>query len=288
MRLMTFWLSLLWVSAAVAQPVKVVTTFSILKDLVQVVGGPDVDAHAIVGPDGDTHVYEPRPDDVKAMSHADLIIVNGLGFEGWLNRLVQTSGYKGEVVVASHGITPLTRRSGTDPHAWHNIQNVQQYVRNIEAALSQKDPAHKATYHTRAEAYLKELEALDAEVRAEVKALAPGARKIVTAHDAFGYFGKAYGVEFLSPQGVSTQAEPPAKEFAELVDLLKKLKIKTVFVENITNDRFIQQLAHETGAKVGGTLFSDALSGPKGPAPSYLAMMRHNVALLLKAMREVE
>jgi len=286
-----------------ADKLKVVTTFTILGDMVRNVGGEHIALTTLVGPDGDAHVYEPTPADARALAQAGLVIVNGLGFEGWIDRLVKASGYKGRVAVASDGIAPLKAQDDhghshskthaekgkdhhhgeLDPHAWQDLANGRLYVANIARVLAAADPAHADDYRGRAEAYDRELVALDRDIRRRLDAIPADRRRIVTSHDAFRYFGRAYGVRFRSPVGLSTESEPSAKQIAALIRQLKKEKTRVLFVENITDPRLVQQLAREAGAVIGGTLFSDSLSGPTGPAPTYLDMFRHNVSEIAKA-----
>jgi zinc/manganese transport system substrate-binding protein len=266
----------------------VVATFSILADLVKNVGGDRVEVKSLVGPNGDAHVYQPTPNDAKTLSDARLVFVNGLGFEGWMARLVKASGTKAAMVTATKGVKPRKMEEGghteADPHAWQSVPNAKVYVTNIYDALAAADPAGKATYAANAAAYLAKLDALDVQVRAAVAAIPADRRKIITTHDAFGYFGAAYGVAFIAPQGVSTESEVSARDVAKIITQIRKQKIPAVFLENITDERLLKRIADESGARVGGTLYSDALTDEKGPAPTYLDMMRHNVKQLAEAL----
>ena len=283
--------------AALAQaaPLPVVASFSILGDMVKQVGGDRVAVRTIAGPDVDAHSFQPRPSDAEAVRQARLVVRNGLGFDTWLDRLVRSSGYRGTVATASQGVTPRAMQDSghgghghshaQDPHAWQDLRNGQAYIRTIAAALAEADAAGADTYRTNADAYLARLAALDAWVRAQVDTVPQPRRRVVTSHDAFGYFAVAYGVEFLAPQGVSTESEPSAAEVARLIRLLKQQNISAVFLENMANPATLQRLATEAGITVKGRLFSDALSTPSGPAPTYEAMFRHNVGLLIPAMK---
>ncbi|MEN3380286.1 MAG: zinc/manganese transport system substrate-binding protein [Hyphomicrobiales bacterium] len=276
-------------SPALAQDkLNVVATFSILADLVKNVGGDRVEVKSLVGPNGDAHVYQPTPNDAKTLSDARLVFVNGLGFEGWMARLVKASGTKAAMVTATKGVKPRKMEEGghteADPHAWQSVVNAKTYVGNIYDALVAADPAGKNTYQANASAYIARLEALDVQVRAVVGAIPADRRKIITTHDAFGYFGAAYGVAFIAPQGVSTESEVSARDVAKIITQIRTQKIPAVFLENVTDERLLKRIAEESGARIGGTLYSDALTDEKGPAPTYIDMMRHNVKQLAEAL----
>ncbi len=272
------------------ETIDVVASFSILGDMVQQVGNDRVHVTTLVGPSGDAHVYQPTPADAKAVARTRLLIVNGLGFEGWIERLVEASGYNGKVVTATAGIEPRRITDNDpgdiDPHAWQSLANARIYVRNIVDGLAAIDPAGAETYRGNAERYLKEIDADEAQVREAVASLPVERRKVVTSHDAFGYFSAAYGIEFHAPVGFSTEAEASAGDVAKLIRQINKEKITAVFVENISDRRLIDQIVRETGARIGGTLYSDALSKADGPAGTYLGMMRHNTGVLVAALRK--
>ena len=282
---------------ALADKLPVLASFSIMADLVQEVGGERVTVSSLVGSDQDAHVFQPAPQDVKKLAAAKVFVVNGLGFEGWLNRLSKSSGFKGQTVVASQGVKPLVMadddhdhghdhgHASQDPHAWHNPQNVKLYVRNISAALSQADPAGKDYYSQRAQAYSQQLEQLDADARQRFAAIPASQRKVLTSHDAFAYLAQRYQIRFLSPQGVSTEAEASAKGVAKLVRQVKSEKIRAVFMENMSDKRLLEQLSREAGVQIGGKLYADALSPANGPAASYVQLFKHNIDGLWTAMK---
>ena len=273
-------------------PLPVVASFSILGDLVRVVGGERVSVTTLVGPDEDAHVFTPRPADARAIVQSRLLVINGLGFEPWAQKLARSAGYKGETVIASQGVKPraITEDKAhgdeADPHAWQDPDNVMLYVHNIAAALAKVDPAGASTYQANAAAYVKELQALDSWASGQFAAIPVDKRKVITSHDAFGYFAAHYGIEFLAPQGVSTDAEPGAKGVAQLIRQIRREKIKAVFLENMNNPRLLAQLSKDAGVSPGATLYVDALSAPGGPAGSYLALMRHNVRQLALGMQQ--
>jgi len=266
----------------------VVATFSILADFARNVGGERIEATALVGPNGDTHVYQPKPADAKELGAARLILVNGLGLEGWIDRLIKASGAKAPVVVATKGIKPQQMREegrvGLDPHAWQSIADAKIYVANIRDALIAADPEGASAYRANANNYLGKLDALEKEVTAEIAKIPPGRRQIITTHDAFGYFGTAYGFRFIAPEGVSTETEASARDVAKIIRQIKAQKIPAVFLENVTDPRLARNIAAESGATIGGTLYSDALSPPNGPASTYIDMMRTNVRELSAAL----
>jgi zinc/manganese transport system substrate-binding protein len=273
---------------ALAAEVNAVASFSILGDMVARIGGDRVAVTTIVGPNADTHVYEPKPSDAAAVAGADIFFVNGLGFEGWMDRFVESTGYKGQLVVASDGVTTHEMdedgETTTDPHAWQSLTNGILYVGNIAKGLCAVDAAGCETYTANAAAYSAELTALDATVRAELEAVPAEQRKVITTHDAFGYFAETYGVTFLAPEGISTDAEPSAADVAKLIIQIKSEGVRALFIENMSDPRLVQQIADETGVKLGGELYADALSPADGPAPTYLDMFRHNVGLLIRAL----
>ena len=278
--------------ANAAEPMPVVASFSILGDLVKVVGGERVAVTTLARPNADAHEFTPSPEHAKAVLGAKLFVVNGLSFEPWAQKLAQSAGYKGETVVASKGVKPRQmaaeaehNHAETDPHAWQNPLSVVQYVRNIAAGLAKADPSGAAIYQANAAAYAQQLKDFDAQAKTQFDAITPAKRKVITSHDAFGYLAARYGITMLAPEGVSTDSEPSAKHVAQLIRQIKREKIKAVFMENMSNPKLIEQLSKDAGVSVGATLYSDALSETSGPAPTYLKMMQHNVTQLVSGMR---
>jgi zinc/manganese transport system substrate-binding protein len=298
-----------------AEKIPVVASFSILADLIAQVGGERVAVSALVGANADAHEFQPTPSDVRRLAGARLVVVNGMGFEGWMDRLARNANYKGTVSVASEGVKQrLERDDGPqrdaagghrhghgdkhghgggdggggqiDPHAWQNPMNAAIYVRNIAAALSALDPAGAADYQRNARRYQAELSALDDWARSRLATIAADRRVVITSHDAFGYFADHYGVRFLAPQGVSTDSQPGARAVGMLVRQIRQQRIKAVFVENMTNPALLAQLARDTGVSPGAPLYADALSAGDGPAPTYLRMMRYNVDRLMEGLKK--
>ncbi len=345
----TVFVALSLTAPAVAQsnePIPVVATFSILGDMVERIGGEHVAVTTLVGPDGDTHVYQPTPREARMVSEADILFVNGLEFEGWLERLIEASDFDGLRVVATEGIDPIAfddhhddhheehaeadhdhedeheehadaghdhedeheehadaghdhedeheehadaghdhhDHGAFDPHTWQSLGNAVTYANNIAAALAQTDPDNATAFFRNRAEYVAEIEALDAEIHEIVTSLPADRRTVVTSHDAFQYFGRDYGLTFLAPQGLSTESEASAQDVAHLIEQMREEGIAAVFIENISDSRLLEQIANETGATIGGTLYPGALSGPDGPAPTYLDMMRHNATTLAQAL----
>lgn len=272
-----------------AEAVPVVASFSILADLVRQVAGPLTAVTSLVPPDGDVHTYEPRPGDLGTLSAARMLVVNGLGFEGWIDRLAGAVQYRGITVTASAGVVPRTMQEGggaatIDPHAWQDPRNGVLYLRAIVEGLVRADPSNAGQYREAGERYAAQILQTDAWIERELAPVPVAKRKIITTHDAFGYFGARYGITFLAPEGISTDSEPSAAAIAALVRQIRRENVRAVFIENMTDPRMARMLSRETGAVLGGTVYSDALSPPDGPAATYLAMFQHNVPLFVRAM----
>jgi zinc/manganese transport system substrate-binding protein len=289
---------------AVSRPPRIVVSFSILADIVRGVAPADAQVDSLVGPDADAHVFEPSPVHGKRLAAADLVVVNGLGFEGWITRLVKVSGYKGPLVEAARGVQTLraTEADGhdhahdhdpahgaggaVDPHAWQDPRQVVRYVANLGEAFIQRWPERRAEIEQRVRQQTAALQALDAALRQRLAAIAPGQRRVITSHDAFGYLGRAYQIQFLAPQGWATHSEPSAAAVARLIRQIKARQARALFVENISDRRMIDRIAQEAKVGVGGALYSDALSAPGGPADSYERLMRHNVESIARALEQ--
>jgi zinc/manganese transport system substrate-binding protein len=265
-------------------PLKVVASFSILGDFVKNVGGERVEVTTLVGADGDVHVYTPTPADARKVAEARLLVVNGFGLEGWLPRLLQAAGGKASIVTVTKGIAPLRLGSDADPHAWQSVANAKLYVANIRDALAAADPSDADYFASKAEAYLAKLDALDGEVRQAVGQIPENRRQVISTHDAFGYFAARYGIRFIAPLGVSTEQEASARDIAAIIKQVKAAHIPAVFLERISDPRLMRRISAETGARIGGTLYSDSLSDEKGEAPTYIDMVRHNIRTLTSAL----
>ena len=303
------------------EPLPVVATFSILGDMVERIGGEHIALTTLVGPDGDAHVYQPTPKVARSVAEADVLFLNGLEFEGWLERLAEAASFGGAMVVATKGVVPIAfddhddhddhdehddhddhddhdehdehddhddhaghDHGAFDPHAWQSLENAVIYANNIAAGLAQADPENAGDYYANRAAFITEVETLRADIGAMMKSLPADKRTVVTPHDAFGYFAATYDLTFVAPQGMSTDSEVSAADVAALITQIREESISAVFIESITDNRMMQQIANETGATIGGTLYSDALSAQSGPASTYLDMMRHNATTLFDAL----
>ena len=279
-----------------SEPLPVVASFSILADMVKQVGGPHVAVTSLVGPNSDAHVFDPTPADAKRLAQAKLVVVNGLGFEGWMNRLVKSSGYKGPVVTASKGVKTIPMAKSDhdhghkhthtvpDPHAWQSLLNARQYIENIRVALSAAMPSQTGDFQARATDYLKQIEVLEKSTQSRIAAVPVERRRVITSHDAFGYFARAYKVSFYPLQGLSTGSEPSAADVVRIVNEIKKNKVTAIFAENISDPRVLERVAKDTGAKIGGTLYADALSEPGTDADTYLKMFERNVSTIVSGI----
>ena len=295
------------------EPIPVVATFSILGDMVERIGGEHIALTTLVGPDGDSHVYQPTPKAARSVAESDVLFLNGLDFEGWLQRLAEAASFDGAMVVATNGVVPIAfddhddhddhddekhddhddekhddhaghDHGAFDPHAWQSLENAVIYANNIAAGLAQADPENAGDYYANRAAFVAEVEMLSADIEAMMKSLPADKRTVVTPHDAFGYFAATYDLTFVAPQGMSTESEVSAGDVAALITQIREESISAVFIESITDNRMMEQIANETGATIGGTLYSDALSAKSGPASTYLDMMRHNATTLFDAL----
>ena len=263
---------------------RVVASFSILADMLREVGGAAVDVTALVGPNADAHVFEPSPADVQRVARADLVVINGLGFEGWIDRLIRSSGYRGNVVVATVGIQPRQLDGVADPHAWQSLALAQRYIENLRAGLVNARPTQATLFNALAADYQRRVSTLHQSVLQRLATVPVADRRVVTSHDAFGYFAAAYGVEFKAPQGWSTASQASAADVARIVRQLKAQRVRALFIENVSDPKLLERIASEAGARVGGTLYSDALSPPGTAGDSYLRLFEHNAATLLAAL----
>lgn len=267
--------------------VRVVTSFSILEDLVKELGGEYVTVVNLVGRNSDAHMYQPKPSDAVAIARADLVVSNGLEFEGWISRLIKNSGYKNKQLIASDGVNAIRSGGEIDPHAWQSFNNIRVYVQNITQTLIMLRPEQTTEFMQRKKEYLGNLEVLEKDLIKQLSTIPKDNRIVVTSHDAFGYLGRDFSIQFLAPVGLSIEAEASAEDVAAMISQIREQHVKAIFVENISNPRLLQLIAAETGVAIGGRLYSDALSEQGGPANTYLNMMRHNVESLVAAFNSI-
>lgn len=287
----------LWSGALYAAPMPVVASFSILGDLAQQIGGERVAVQSLVGANQDAHAYNLTSSDIKKIREARLVLLNGLGLEkAELQRAVKQS--KVASAEATAGIKPLAAdehhhehnhghdhdHGEFDPHVWNDPVLMQRYAANVAIALIKADPAGSRYYQQRFKDYQNVLNQLNNYANQQFGAVAPAKRKVLTGHDSFAYLGKRYQVKFISPQGVSSEAEPSARQIAAIIRQIKAENVKAVFTENIKDGRMIARIAKETGVKVSGGLYADALSSG-APAGTYADMFRYNVRVMSEAMK---
>lgn len=272
------------VPAAPPTTPRIVASFSLLADMARELAPAGVEVWALVGANADAHVYTPNPADARRLAQADVVVLNGLGFEGWIERMVKVSGFRGPLVVASRDIQPRQVGAAADPHAWQDLGMARRYAATLSEAFAQRWPAQQPQIKQRHADYSARIDQLDAQVRGWLGAVPRAQRRVITSHDAFGYFGAAYGVDFFAAQGWNTHSEPSAAAVARLIRQIKRESVRAMFIENISDPRLLERIASEAGVRVGGTLYSDALSLPGGPASTYLKLMEHNARTLAGAL----
>jgi len=264
--------------------IRVVTSFSILEDLVKELGGQYVSVVNLVGRNSDAHMYQPKPSDAVAIAKADLVVFNGLGFEGWIPRLIKNSGYKNQQIIASRGVDAIKNGKEIDPHAWQSFHNIRLYIQNISQMLIQLRPQHVEALTKRQQKYLDSVSNLEQRLKKQFANIPPNKRIVVTSHDAFGYLGREFKIQFLAPLGLSLEVEASAEDVAAIIDQIREQSVKALFVENINNPRLLELISAETNVTIGGRLYSDALSEVEGPAGTYLKMMRYNIESLINRL----
>ncbi|MED5453595.1 MAG: zinc ABC transporter substrate-binding protein [Verrucomicrobiota bacterium] len=264
--------------------IRVVTSFSILENLVNELGGQYVSVINLVSRNSDAHMYQPKPSDAVSIAKADLVVFNGLGFEGWIPRLIKNSGYKNKQIIASEGVDAIKNGKEIDPHAWQSFHNIRLYVQNITQALIELRPQHVKALTKRQQKYLGSISNLEKRLKKQFASIPSNKRIVVTSHDAFGYLGREFNIRFLAPLGLSIEVEASAEDVAAIIDQIREQNVKALFVENINNPRLLELISGETNVAIGGRLYSDALSEIKGPADTYLKMMRHNIESLINRL----
>ena len=284
------WLSAGWLAAQEAKPL-VVASASIFADMAREIGGDAVEVRSIVPIGGDPHLHEPTPSDATLVNSADLILRNGLTFEGWLNELIAYSGSDAEVVTITEGIRPiesLDYANATDPHAWMDASLGLIYLRNIKNALVRLDSANREMFELNYEVYRRQIRALDDEIRTAVQRIPEGQRVLITSHDAFQYFGRRYGLALEAVLGVSTDAEVQTSDIARLTRTLQARRVPAIFIESTINPKLLQQIASDNGVCIGGSLYADSLGDAESPAPTYYDMLRHNADVIVAALSRAD
>jgi zinc/manganese transport system substrate-binding protein len=271
----------------VDETIRVVTSFSILEDVVKELGGDYVNVVNLVGRNSDAHMYQPKPSDAVAIASADVVIFNGLEFEGWITRLIENSGYNGKQLIASNGVDAINNGEEIDPHAWQSFHNIRVYIRNISRTLVTLRPQYANKFTQRQKRYLDSLSALEQQLIEQIANIPANKRIVVTSHDAFSYLGREFDIQFSAPLGLSLEDEASAEDVATIIDQIRGQNVRALFIENINNPRLLQRIAAETNVAIGGRLYSDALSDIDGPADTYLNMMRHNVESLINAFKPI-
>lgn len=270
-----------------ARPTVVATT-TMLGDMVAELAGDAFEVHTIMQPGADPHLYRPTPSDARAVAGSDLVVMSGLHLEGWAENLIENAGGERPLVVASEPVDVIAMEGfagGVDPHFWFDVAQWRAATAHVASGMRPLVPeAERAAFDARVSAYLTQLDALDAFVRDAIAALPEDARVLVTSHDAFNYFGRAYAMRVVGVQGISTESEASQRDVANVVDLVRETGAPAVFAESSVNPALIQRIGRETGARVAGPLYSDSLGPADGPAATYDAMVRENVRLIVEAL----
>ncbi|MFN7117931.1 MAG: metal ABC transporter solute-binding protein, Zn/Mn family [Saprospiraceae bacterium] len=265
----------------------VVATASIFADMAKNIGGDAVEVRSIVPIGGDPHMYEPTPGDAQLAASADLILRNGLTFEGWLNELIANAGTKADIVLITKGIQPIESqqyKNSTDPHAWMDARNGLIYIENIKNALVTLVPDQRAMFEFNYNVYRQQLLDMDNYIQQKINTIAPQKRVLITSHDAFRYYAKRYGIRVEAVLGTSTDAEVQTSDIIRLNKVIKESGVPAIFIETTVNPKVIQQLATDNQVRIGGKLYSDSIGDANSPAPSYLDMLQYNTNTIVEAL----
>ncbi len=289
--LLIFFTSTSFLLAKETRPLKIVATATIMADMTKNIVGDQSVVHCIVPAGADPHVYDPTPADAKLIADADLIIQNGLTFEGWLSELISNSGTKAKVITLTEGVDvigSLDYTNSNDPHAWMNAANALVYIKNIKDALVEINPKNEEVYNFNYGVYKQQIEQLDNYILKEIQKIPENRRILITSHDAFQYYGKKYGIRLEAIQGTSTEAEAQTSDIIRLTKTIKENNIPAVFIESTINPKLLKGLAKENDIVVGGELFADSLGDEESEAATYLDMLRYNTDVIVAALsREV-
>lgn len=265
----------------------VVTSASIFADMAQVISGDLVAVASVVPIGGDPHTYEPTPSDVQLIARANLILINGLTFEGWINEMIENSGTRASVALITEGLEAIASeeyQNSSDPHAWMSAKNGLTYVANIRDALIRLDPANAEIYRFNAGLYSLQLKDLDLYIQAQIARIPEYKRLLITSHDAFRYYGRQYGIQVEATLGTSTDAEVRTQDVARLTQLIRERQVPAIFVESTVNPKLIRQIASDQNVQIGGSLYADSLGEPGGVADTYLKMLQHNTDVIVAGL----
>ncbi len=270
------------------EKITAVSSINIISDIVKNIGGDKVESFSICGVGVDPHTYHAKPSDPRLISKSNIVFINGFNLEHWIEEMISSAGGDVKKVTVSEGITPITDEKGfgdPDPHAWFDVKYAKIYAENIAKGLSEADPKNADYYNENLKKYLTELDNLDNWIKDEILKIPEEQRILITSHDAFRYFGKAYGMEVKGLQGISTEAKVRTEDFKNIIDLIKSKKIKSVFVETSVNPKLLEQISQETGVAVGGTLFSDSIGNEGTPEGSYTGAVKFNVNTIVNSLK---
>jgi manganese/zinc/iron transport system substrate-binding protein len=268
--------------------IKTISTITIINDIVKNIGGNKVETYSICEVGIDPHTYKAKPNDPKLISESDIVFINGFGLEHWIEEMIRHAGGEKTVVTVTEGLTPMTDEKGygdPDPHAWFDAENMKTYAKNVAKGLISVDKENEKYYTDNLNNYLLQLDSLNNWIKSRVQELPEKKRVLITSHDAFRYFGRAYGFEVHGLQGISTEAKIQTDDVKKLVDFIKERNLKSVFIETSVNPKLLEQISSETGAKVGGVLYSDSIGNEGTEDGTYIGAVRHNVNAIVNSLK---
>lgn len=280
-------LFLLGVSLNAQDKIKIISSASMFTDMAKNIMTDDFEISTIVPVGGDPHKYNARPSDANKVSKADIVLVNGLTFEGWITELIENSGTKAKIVTLTEGITPISSldyANSSDPHAWMDVSMSLTYIKNIKNALSEIKPEASDRINANYEKYSAQLKALDEEIKTKISSIPEAKRILITSHDAFQYYGARYGVRLEAIMGISTEAEAQTSDITRVSRVIKESKVPSVFVESTINPKMLKQIAKDNKVGIGGELFADSLDDPEKPAGTYVGMLRYNTNTIVDGL----
>ncbi len=280
-------LSLVLSNTSTAQKKVVISSASMIWDMVDNIAGDKIENRLIVPIGGDPHTYSPTPRDAQKVASSDLIFINGLTFEGWITELIENSGTKGKTITVTEGLTPIASsqyKNAYDPHAWMDLAKAQTYITNILQGLIEIDPVNKGYYEENYRNYSQELKDLDAYISKRILEIPEEKRLIVTSHDAFSYYGKRYGLDVQGIIGISTESEAQTSDIVRISNSIKSSGVPAIFVESTINPKLIKQIATDNGVAIGGSLYADSIGEKGSNGSTYLKMMKSNTDVIVDAL----